>query len=76
MLQPLHVICLILVIVGALNWGLCGLFQIDLIADNCGGASALLTRVVYVLIGLAGLMLAATTIAVYSDWRAPNFSRR
>ena len=76
MLQPLHVIGLLLVITGALNWGLYGLFQIDLIAYYCGGHEALITRAVYTLIGLAGLMLAVTTIVVYSDWRTPNFSRR
>jgi uncharacterized membrane protein YuzA (DUF378 family) len=75
MLQPLHVIGLILVILGALNWGLVGLFQIDVIAMLCGGPSALVSRVVYTVVGLAGLMLAATTVAVYSDWRRPSFPR-
>jgi uncharacterized membrane protein YuzA (DUF378 family) len=76
MLQPLHVIGLILVILGALNWGLVGLFQIDAIGTLCGGASTPMTRVIYTIIGLAGLMLAATTVAVFSDWRAPHFPRR
>ncbi len=76
MLQPLHVIALILVILGALNWGLVGLFQIDLVAALCGGPSAVASRAVYVIVGLAGLMLALTTAAVYSDWRAPSFPRR
>jgi len=76
MLPSLHVIGLLLVIAGALNLGVYGLFEINLIAYYCGGSAALATRAVYVLIGLAGLMLAVTTIAVYSDWRAPNFSRR
>jgi uncharacterized protein len=74
MLQPLHVIVLILVILGALNWGIMGLFGIDVIA-LVGGTSVLATRVVYTIIGLAGLLLAATTIAVYSDWHAPSFPR-
>ena len=76
MLQPLHVIGLIVVILGAINWGLVGLCQIDLIATYCGGPGSLISRGVYALIGLAGLMLAVTTLAVYSDWRTPNFSRR
>jgi uncharacterized membrane protein YuzA (DUF378 family) len=76
MLQPLHVVGLILVILGALNWGLVGLFQVDLIGSLCGGSSVPVSRVVYTVIGLAGLMLAATTVAVYSDWRAPHFPRR
>jgi uncharacterized membrane protein YuzA (DUF378 family) len=76
MLQPLHVIGLILVILGALNWGLIGLLQIDVVGTLCGGPSSPLSRVIYTVIGLAGLMLAATTAAVYSDWRAPHFPRR
>jgi uncharacterized membrane protein YuzA (DUF378 family) len=76
MLQPLHVIGLILVILGAINWGLVGLFQIDVVAMVCGGPSALASRAVYTVVGLAGLMLALTTAAVYSDWRTPSFPRR
>jgi uncharacterized membrane protein YuzA (DUF378 family) len=76
MLQPLHVIGLILVILGALNWGLVGLFQIDVVAAVCGGPSVLASRVVYTVVGLAGLMLALTTAAVYSDWRTPSFPKR
>jgi uncharacterized protein len=76
MLQPLHVIGLILVILGAINWGLVGLFQIDVVAAFCGGPSALASRVVYTIVGVAGLMLAVTTVAVYSDWRTPSFPRR
>ena len=45
----------ILVGLGALNWGLVGLFQLDLVARVFGDASAI-TRAVYVLIGLAGVL--------------------
>jgi uncharacterized membrane protein YuzA (DUF378 family) len=76
MLPSFHVIGLVLVILGALNWGLVGLFGIDVIAIACGGPSALASRVVYTVIGFAGLMLAVTTLAVYSDWRRPSFPRR
>ena len=48
-------IALILVIVGALNWGCVGLFQLDLVAWLFGGQGAMLSRVVYVLIALAGV---------------------
>ncbi len=47
-------IALILVIVGALNWLLVGLFAFDLVAFVFG-AGSLLARVIYVLVGLAGL---------------------
>ncbi|MBE7029807.1 MAG: DUF378 domain-containing protein [Ruminococcaceae bacterium] len=46
---------LVLVIVGALNWGSIGLFGIDLVAMLFGGQGALLSRIVYTLVGLAGL---------------------
>jgi len=47
-------LALILVIIGALNWGLIGLFQWDLVASLFGGQSALLSRVIYTLVGIAG----------------------
>lgn len=46
---------LVLVIIGALNWGAVGLFGFDLVAFLCGGQTAALSRVVYTLVGLAGL---------------------
>ena len=46
---------LLLVIVGAVNWGLIGLFQFDLVAWLFGGQGSLFSRVVYTLVGLAGL---------------------
>ncbi len=46
---------LVLVIIGALNWGLVGAFQFDLVAAIFGGQSAPIARIVYVLVGLAGL---------------------
>ncbi len=46
---------LLLVIVGAINWGLVGLFQFDLIAFLFGGQAALISRVLYTVVGAAGL---------------------
>jgi uncharacterized membrane protein YuzA (DUF378 family) len=46
---------LVLVIIGALNWGLIGFFGFDLVATLFGGQDALLSRAVYALVGLAGL---------------------
>ena len=48
-------ICLILVIIGALNWGSIGLFKFDLVAFIFGGTDAMLSRIIYTLVGLAGL---------------------
>lgn len=46
---------LVLVIIGALNWGLIALFQYDLVASIFGGQAAIFSRLVYGLVGLAGL---------------------
>ena len=48
-------ICLILVIIGALNWGLVGLFEFDLVAWAFGGATAVISRIIYTVIALAGI---------------------
>lgn len=45
----------ILVILGALNWGLVGFFQMDLV-ERCLGAMTMPARVVYGLIGIAGVL--------------------
>lgn len=48
-------ISLILVIIGALNWLLVGLFRYDLVANLFGGTDSLISRAVYILVGLAGI---------------------
>lgn len=48
-------LALILVIIGAINWGLIGLFQFDLVATIFGGQESWLSRIIYTLVGIAGL---------------------
>ncbi|MBQ0110922.1 MAG: DUF378 domain-containing protein, partial [Oscillospiraceae bacterium] len=48
-------ICLILTIIGAINWGSIGLFQFDIVAAVFGGSDALLARVIYTVVALAGI---------------------
>ena len=60
-LNALSTIALILVIVGALNRGLVGLFEFDLVAALFGPMS-MLSRAVYVLVGLSGIVLAACAL--------------
>jgi len=48
-------ISLILVIIGAINWLLVGLFSFDVVAYVCGGQTAVISRVIYTLVGVAGL---------------------
>lgn len=63
-MKTLHIVSLALVIVGALNWGLVGLFDFDLVAALFGQETAM-TNLLYVLVGLAGLAV------IFTDpWRA------
>lgn len=48
-------IALILAIIGSLNWGLVGFFRFDLVAWLFGGQAAVVSRIIYALVGLAGL---------------------
>jgi len=48
-------IALSLVILGAINWGLIGLFRFDLVAVLFGGMEGIISRIIYILIALAGL---------------------
>ncbi len=48
-------ISLILVIVGALNWGSIGLFQFDIVSWIGGGQDAIVSRIIYTLVSLAGI---------------------
>ena len=54
---------LVLVIIGAINWGLIGLFKFDLVATLFGNMSAL-SRIVYSLVGISGLWTIKT---LFSD---------
>ena len=62
-MKKLDVLALILVIVGALNWGLVAIGEFDLVAKLFGmefGETNALTRVVYGLVGLSGIWIATT----------------
>lgn len=54
-IQMLNKIALILVIIGALNWGSIGIFEFDLVAWAAGGQTALFARVIYTLVAIAGV---------------------
>ena len=48
-------VSLILTIIGGINWLLVGLFQFDLVAYICGGQNAVISRVIYTVVGIAAL---------------------
>lgn len=68
-MKPLHWIALVLVVIGAVNWGLVGLFQFDLVATLFGGTSAAMSRIVYTAVGIAGVILLATSAAAMQPGR-------
>lgn len=65
-MNALDTIAFILVIIGGLNWGLVGLFNFDLVATIFGNLS-LISRIIYILVGLSALYLAIALV--------PRFSR-
>ena len=48
-------LCLTLLIIGGINWGLVGIFQFDLVAWLFGGTASLLSRVVYILVAVSAV---------------------
>ena len=55
-MKILQKICLVLTIIGAINWGMVGIFQIDLVATLFNGSDSIISRVIYVIIAIAGLI--------------------
>jgi uncharacterized membrane protein YuzA (DUF378 family) len=66
-MKSIDVIAAALVVVGALNWGLVGFFGFDLVASLFGDAS-ILSRMVYGLVGLAGLFQAIQWKSIQRRW--------
>lgn len=57
-LNAMDWIAIVLLVIGGINWGLVGLFQFDLVAAIFGGQDAILSRIVYVLVGLSAIYVA------------------
>lgn len=55
-MKILQRVALALIIIGAINWGLIGFFQFDLVATIFGGQGAFLSRVIFGLVGISGLV--------------------
>lgn len=53
-LQLLNVIALVIALIGAINWGLVGIFDLDLVATLLG-AGSVAAKVAYIVVGVAGL---------------------
>jgi uncharacterized membrane protein YuzA (DUF378 family) len=81
-MKALNTTALVLVIVGALNWGLVAIGEFDLVAEIFGeefGTTNPVTRIVYALVALAGIYLAVTVLPAVlrsSDGLAADGGRR
>jgi hypothetical protein len=78
-MRKLDVIAAALVIIGALNWGLAGVFHLDLVAAVFGmkfGETSALSGVVYGLVGFAGLYQALSWKSIQRRWHAVPASAR
>ena len=68
-MKTLQTIALVVVIIGALNWGLIGLFNFDLVATLFGGMDALGSKVVYILVGICGIISIKTLAELLSEMK-------
>lgn len=62
-MKKIYQIAFILVLIGAVNWLLVGLFQLDIAAALFNGMDSILSRIVYIIIGLAGLILIYSSLS-------------
>lgn len=68
-MKTLDVIAAILLVVGGLNWGLVGVFHFDLVATIFGDMS-IISRIVYILVGVAAIYQAILWKAVQRRWQS------
>jgi uncharacterized membrane protein YuzA (DUF378 family) len=74
-MKKIDVAAAALVIIGALNWGLAGVFHLDLVAAAFGmhfGETSVFSSIVYGLVGLSGLYQAFTWKAMQRRWQPRN----
>lgn len=62
-------IALILAIIGALNWGSIGIFGFDIVAYICGGQLSTVSRVIFTLVGIAGLWCVSLLFRQRDEYR-------
>lgn len=63
----LQKIALVLVIIGALNWGLVGIFKFDLVSFIFDNLSTVITRIIFSLVGIAGIITISTLFTHDND---------
>lgn len=63
-------IALIVAVIGALNWGSIGLFGFDVVAWICGGQDAIVSRIIYTVVALAGIWCISLIFRARESFRA------
>ncbi len=66
-MKILQKVALALTIIGAINWGMVGLFQIDLVATLFNGSDSIISRIIYSIIGIAGLINIGLLLEPFDD---------
>ncbi len=67
-MKTMDILAAVLLVVGGLNWGLWGAFEFDLVAAIFGGNTAVLSKLVYVVVGLAAAYQAFALKAIQRRW--------
>jgi uncharacterized protein len=78
-MKKLDVVAGALVVIGALNWGMVGIFRLDLVAAAVGrhfGEISPISSVIYILVGLAGVYEALSLKAIQRRWNVSYSSGR
>jgi uncharacterized membrane protein YuzA (DUF378 family) len=68
-MKTIDTIAAILLVIGGLNWGLVGLFEFDLVAALFGSSSSALSRLVYLLVGVAAVYQGLGWKAIQKRWK-------
>ena len=74
-MKTVDIIAYALLLIGALNWGLVGIFDFDLVAFLFGEMSVI-SRIVYVLVGIAALYDLVCIKAIWKRWNVSYMKRR
>ena len=66
-MKALQAIALTFTIIGAINWGLVGLFDFNLVALIFGGSTGIFTKIIYIIVGICGIINIKLLIDVIED---------
>ncbi|MFB6286776.1 MAG: DUF378 domain-containing protein [Candidatus Bipolaricaulia bacterium] len=67
-MKILDIVAAVLLVIGGLNWGLVGVFGFDLVAAIFGGETAILSKIIYTVVGLAAVYQAIGLQSIQRRW--------